>query len=155
MIDALINGLADANESRQSQTWVILVLAAQLFVRIGCFTTSVQLLASSSSSWMDELLVDFCGLLSVSLIGLILALFLRVYRVMLSSYTSKYPDVLTYWDDPYYCALLLAHTIASMAFYYWSVVSGHRMGGMPSQSQRRGAARRVQDAPAGRAVPQG
>lgn len=126
--DVVINGLSDADATRPTQTYAIFMLSAQVSVRIGCFLCSVLMLTSSSHAWRDELLLDFCGLLSVTLVSLILSLFHRVYRVMLSSYTSKFPTVLDFWGDTYYKVLLLCHFGFTLIFYYMSLTAAHRMG---------------------------
>ena len=127
LLDASINATADATDRPYTSTDTILVLIAQLCVRVGCFMTTVGMLASARS-WQDEFLVQYCGVFSVSLVGLILCLFLRVYRVTLASYPSRFPTVLDYWASFEYCSLLLGHTLLSLLFYYYSITSAFRMG---------------------------
>lgn len=127
LMDAAINGTADATQEVYSQADTILVLICQLFVRVACFLTVVGLLASSRQ-WRDEYLLQYSGVFCVSLVGLILCLFLRVYRVTLASYPTRYPTVLTYWSAFEYSSLLLAHTLFSLLFYYYSIVSAFRIG---------------------------
>ena len=44
-----------------------------------------RLLAAWRAGAVDTLLLDFCGMLAVNSIGLVISMFLRVYRVMISS----------------------------------------------------------------------
>ena len=126
--DVSINATADAVSGRVTQTEAILAgLVPQLVVRILCAITMVSLL-SSSRSWRDEFLLQFCGVFGVWLVGLIAALFLRVYRVMLASFPSRFPSVLDYWNSTEYSLLLAAHTLLSLLFYYYTIHAAHRMG---------------------------
>ena len=64
----------------------------------------------------------------VSLTGVIVCLFLRVYRIILASFPSTFPTVLDYWSNTLYCVLLLTHVLLSLLFYYYCVRSAFRMG---------------------------
>ena len=115
--DVIINATADATGEVYTRFMTILVLVAQLVVRIASIFTIVGLLASSGSS-QDEFLLRYCGVFTVSLFGLILCLFLRVFRVTLASFPSAFPTVLDYWGSTEYCLLLLSHSLLSLLFYY-------------------------------------
>lgn len=127
LADAAINSTADATYQLLTRTDTILVLVLQLFVRVSCFLTLIGMLASSRR-WRDEFIVQYCGVFSVSLIGLIVCLFLRVYRVTLASYPSRFPTVLSYWSAYEYSSLMLGHTLLSLLFYYYSIMSAFRIG---------------------------
>merc|ERR1712046_549135 len=71
---------------------------------------------------------EFCGIFAVSLVGIIACLFLRVYRVVLAAFPSRFPTVLDYWSSTEYCLLLLAHVLLSLLFYYYSIMAAHRCG---------------------------
>ena len=88
LVDACINASADSIGAAMTKPTAILVLIAQLLVRLCCFFTTVGMLAASRS-WRDEFLLQYCGLFAVSLAGLIIGLFLRVYRVTLAAYPSR------------------------------------------------------------------
>ena len=115
--DVVINATVDATGEVYTRFMTILVLVAQLVVRIASIFTIVGLLASSGSS-QDEFLLRYCGVFTVSLFGLILCLFLRVFRVTLASFPSAFPTVLDYWGSTEYCLLLLSHALLSLLFYY-------------------------------------
>jgi hypothetical protein len=117
LADIVINATSDASGERLTRSVAIVVMVAQLLVRIACMFTTVGLL-SSSGSWNDEFLLRYCGVFAVSLIGLVLCLFLRVYRVTLASFPSRFPSVLDYWGTTEYCLLLLFHMLLSLVFYY-------------------------------------
>jgi hypothetical protein len=109
------------------KTATILVLVAQLFVRVCCLFTTVGMLAASRS-WRDEFLIQYCGMFAVSLAGLIACLFLRVYRVTLAAFPDRFNTVLSYFDSAEYCGLLLAHILLSLLFYYYSICAAFRVG---------------------------
>ena len=127
MADAIINATADTTAERQTTWRAASVLAVQVLIRVGCMISTVGLL-SSSRTWRDDLLLEFCGLFAISLVGLITCLFLRVYRVTLSAFPSRFPTVLDYWNSTEYCLLLLAHVLLSLLFYWSSITAAHRMG---------------------------
>lgn len=139
-LDIVINATAEAQGEPFTRMGAIFVLAAQLIVRVACISTVISLLASSGS-WHDEFLLRYSAVFVVSLAGLILCLFLRVFRVTLASFPSEFPTVLDYWGSATYCLLLLAHILLSLLFYYFAARSAHAMGsagatGTPIESRR-------------------
>lgn len=127
LADVAINATADAVDSRYTKTDTILVLVAQLATRICCSISMVGLLASSRT-WSDEFLLQYCGIFVVSLVGLIVCAFLRVYRVTIASFPSRYTSVLEYWALGEYVIMFVGNTLLSLVFYYYSITSAFRMG---------------------------
>lgn len=127
MADASINATVDAQIERNTTAWASLVLVAQVLVRMCMIATTVSMI-STSRSWRDDFLIDFCGVFAVSLVGIIVCLFLRVYCVVLAAFPSRFPTVLDYWNSTEYCVLLIAHTLLSMLLYYSSIMAGFRCG---------------------------
>ena len=81
------------------------------------------------SQWRDVLLSDFVDVFSVELLGLAFCLFFRVYRVMLSSYNTNFPTLLSFWDnDSLYPTLMLLHTLVTLILYIVVIKGAHRMG---------------------------
>ena len=115
--DVVINATADANAEPLSRFSAISYLVIQLVVRVLCVFNTIGLLGSSGT-WYDEVLLRYCGVFVVSLSGLIICLFLRVYRVTLVAFPSRFPTVLEYFADLPYVLLLVGHTMASLLFYY-------------------------------------
>ena len=112
-----------------TRTGATLVLVVQLLVRICCTITTVGML-TTTAVWHDAFLLQFCGVFSVSLAGLILCLFFRVYRVTLAAFPSTFPTVLHYWGSGEYCSLLISNSIFSLLFYYYSITAAYRVGSM-------------------------
>lgn len=131
LADAAINANADANATRFTQVSAVLALAGQVITRLGAMAATVGLLGTSGQ-WRDDFLLEFCGLFAVSLIGMIVCLFLRVYRVTLASYPSNFDSVVDYWHHPeygaLYCAMLVVHIVLSLLYYYYSIRAAYRMG---------------------------
>ena len=115
--DVVINATADASGEELTRFLAIFVLVIQLMIRILCIFTTFGLLATTGS-WQDEFLLRYFSVFAVSLASLILCLFLRVFRVTLASFPSRYPTVLSYWGSEVFCVLLLGHTLLSLLFYY-------------------------------------
>ena len=142
-LDVVINATAEAQGEPFTRMSAIFILIAQLVLRIACIFTVISLLASSGS-WHDEVLLRYSAVFVVSLVGLILCLFLRVFRVTLASFPSEFPTVLDYWGSTTYCLLLLAHVLLSMLFYYFAARSAHAMGsarGLAAPIESRGSVR--------------
>ena len=131
--DAAINATVDANDTPLTSTWAAIALVAQVVVRICCAVTTVGML-SAQGEWHDNVLLEFCGVFSISLIGIIACLFLRVYRVVLSTFPSRFPTVLDYWSSTEYCLLLIANSLLSLLFYYSSIRAAYRMGDLKTLS---------------------
>lgn len=127
MADASINATVDAQIEPLTILWASMALVGQVIVRICCIVTTVGML-SSSRVWRDDFLLEFSGVFAVSLVGIIICLFLRVFRVVMAAFPSRFPTVLDYWRSDEYCLLLLAHVLVSLLFYYSSITAGHRMG---------------------------
>ena len=125
--DASINATADANTQQMTTAWASLILVGQVFVRICCVGMVVAAL-STSRTWRDDFLLEFCGVFAVSLVGIIVLLFLRVYCVVLASFPSTFPSVIDYWGSSEYCLLLLTHVLLSLLFYYTSIMAAFRAG---------------------------
>ena len=85
--DGTTNALADAVVARQSTGMAVLVLVIQLVVRMSWLGTCAAIL-TTTATWRtgatDSLVFDFCGVLAVNSIGLVICMFLRVYRVIAS-----------------------------------------------------------------------
>ena len=86
--DGMINALSDAVSNRETTGISVLVLVVQLVLRMSWLGVIVAMMMTTStwrSGATDSLVFDFCGVLSINAIGLVLSMFLRVYRVMLSA----------------------------------------------------------------------
>ena len=125
-IDIVINSTADAQGEPLTRFLAILVLVAQLVVRIACFFTTIGLLATSGA-WHDEFLLRYCGVFVASLFSLFLCLLLRVSCVTLASFPTEFPTVLDYWGTAYPVALI-GHVLLSLVFYYTALTSAFSMG---------------------------
>mmetsp|Transcript_44889 Transcript_44889/g.124502 ORF Transcript_44889/g.124502 Transcript_44889/m.124502 type:complete len:138 (-) Transcript_44889:118-531(-) len=109
----------------------VLVLVLQLFVRMAWLGTCVALMMTTST-WRagatDSLVFDFCGVLAVNSIGLVISMFLRVYRVMIAALPDRFPTVQQYHEDAGYQALLLVNVMTSLVQYVVTISAAYRMG---------------------------
>lgn len=137
LADGTINATVEANVESLTALLAAFVLAIQVLVRIGCIGTTVSILAASHA-WRDDFLLDYCAYFSVSLIGLILCLFLRVYRVTLATFPSRFPSPIDYWSSSEYCIMVLINSVFSLLFYYMSISAAHRMGSAKHFAHRPG-----------------
>lgn len=144
--DATINATVEAEFERSTTLWTALTLGVQIVVRVACICTTVSIL-SASRAWRDDFLLDFCVLFAVSLIGLIMCLFLRVYRVTMATFPSRFPTVLDYWGSSEYWLLLVVHALLSLLFYYTSISAAHRMGSAKYFDSQQSEATVVSQAP--------
>ena len=130
-VDALITSLADTMEVVQTQAETIAVLAAQLFTRILLLLVAISLLGSTPAlcaGQLDSLMLAFRSFFAVQLMAVLVCLFLRVYRVMLASYTDDFPTIHTYWEQPAYHILYILHMGTSLLYYYSHISSAHALG---------------------------
>ena len=100
----MVNALSDAVGNRQDTGISVLVLVIQLVVRMLWLGMLVALMMTTStwrSGATDSLVFDFCGLMSVNAIGLVVSMFLRVYRVMISALPRRVcPYMIDYDAQP-------------------------------------------------------
>ncbi|KAL1520271.1 hypothetical protein AB1Y20_023739 [Prymnesium parvum] len=129
--DGIINAVADAVTSAQDTGISVLVLVLQLAVRLIWFGTVVALMMTTSA-WrrgaMDSLVLDFCGMLAINSIGLVVCMSLRVYHVMISSLPNEFPTIREYHEDAGYQTLLLVNLIVSLVQYYATISAAYHMG---------------------------
>ena len=130
-MDVAITATADTMEVVQTQGETIVVLAAQLVTRLLLLLVAISMLASTPTlraGNLDSLMLAFRSFFAVQLLGVLVCLFLRVYRVMLSSYTTEFPTILSYWEDPIYHILYLLHIATTLLYYYMHVSSCYQLG---------------------------
>ena len=130
-MDLAITATADTNETTQTQGETIAILVAQLATRLVLLAVAISLLASTPAlrnGQLDELMLAFRGYFATQLLGVLVCLFLRVYRVMLASYTSEFPTIKTYWEQPAYHILYLLHIATTLLYYYMHISSAYQLG---------------------------
>ena len=73
-------------------------------------------------------MTDFRGYFAVQLVAFLVCLFLRVFRVMLASYTTDYPTIRSQWEQPAYHVLYYMHMATTLWYYYKHVGFAHELG---------------------------
>ena len=144
LLDVSINANADANASKMLQIWAALALAGQVVTRLCTIGTTISLLGVSGQ-FRDDFIIEFFGLFAISLLSMIVLLFLRVFRVTLAAFPSKFESAVDYWrHEEYgtlYCAMLTAHILLSLLYYYFTIRAAHRMGSSRSHIEAAAMAR--------------
>eukprot|EP00320_Phaeocystis_rex_P014650 CAMPEP_0119060558 /NCGR_PEP_ID=MMETSP1178-20130426/4495_1 /TAXON_ID=33656 /ORGANISM="unid sp, Strain CCMP2000" /LENGTH=185 /DNA_ID=CAMNT_0007041671 /DNA_START=48 /DNA_END=605 /DNA_ORIENTATION=- len=133
-VDTVITSVADTMEVVQTQAETIMVLMGQLTTRILLLLVAVTLLGSTPAlragvlGQLDSLMLAFRSFFAVQLMAVLACLFLRVYRVMLASYTEEFPTIQKYWEQPAYHLLYLLHIGTTLLSYYSHISSAHALG---------------------------